>query len=143
MLWYNQDMFTHKTKIRLHDTDAAGIIFFANQFKIIHDAYEDLLETIGWSFRTMLKGTKYFLPIVHAESDYKTPVFVGDKIVITVKVGHIGETSFSFEYTLKRGKTLVGTAKTVHVTIHQKTRKKTPLPASLRSALTKFQSTPR
>ena len=91
----------------------------------------------------MLKGTSYFLPIVHAESDYKTPVFVGDKIAITIKVGHIGETSFSFEYTLKRGKTVVGTAKTVHVTIDQKSRKKTPLPTALRSALKKFQSTAR
>ncbi len=41
-------MFTYKTKISLHDTDAAGIIFFANQFKIVHDAYEDLLESFGF-----------------------------------------------------------------------------------------------
>jgi len=91
----------------------------------------------------MLKGTNYFLPIVHAESDYKAPVFVGDKIVIAIKVGHIGETSFSFEYTLKRGKTLVGTAKTVHVTIDQKSRKKIPLPPALRRVLNKYQLTTR
>jgi len=136
-------LFIHKTKIRLHDTDASGVIFFANQLKIIHDAYEDLLEEFGWSFRTMLKGKKYFLPIVHAESDYKAPLFVGDKIVIAVKVGLIGNASFSFEYTLKRAKTLVGTAKTVHVTVNQKTRKKIPLPGALRSALSQYQSTTR
>jgi len=133
-------MFTYATKIRLHDTDAAGIIFFANQFKLIHDAYEDLLEEYGWSFEKMLKKTNYFLPIVHAESDYILPVFVGDKIVIAIKVGHIGNTSFSFEYTLHRGKTLIGRAKTVHVTINQKTRKKMPLPATMRRALEKYQS---
>ncbi len=132
-------MFTYTTKIRLHDTDAAGIIFFANQFKIIHDAYEDLLEKFGWGFAHMLKGSRYFLPIVHAESDYITPVFVGDEIVIAIRIGHIGKTSFSFEYTLKRAKTLVGTAKTVHVTIDQKTRKKIPLPAALRHALEQYQ----
>jgi 1,4-dihydroxy-2-naphthoyl-CoA hydrolase len=132
-------MFKYTAKIRLHDTDAAGIIFFSNQFKLIHDAYEDLLEKFGWGFRTMFKKTGYFLPIVHAESDFKVPLSVGDKIVIAVKVGHIGRTSFSFEYTLKRGKTLVGTAKTVHVTIHQKTRKKIPLPPALSRALEKYQ----
>ncbi len=132
-------MFTYKTKIRLHDTDAAGIIFFANQFKIVHDAYEDLLETLGWSFQRMLEETNYFLPIVHAESDYKTSVHVGDNITVAIKIGHIGNTSFSFEYTLKRGKTLVGTAKTVHVTIDQKTRQKLPLPKAMRQALEKYQ----
>jgi 1,4-dihydroxy-2-naphthoyl-CoA hydrolase len=132
-------MFSYTTKIRLHDTDAAGIIFFSNQFKIIHDAYEDLLEEFGWSFQKMFKKTNYFLPIVHAESDYKAPIAVGDRIVIAIKVGSIGKTSFSFEYTLKRGKTLVGTAKTVHVTINHKTHKKIPLPRALRSALGKYQ----
>ncbi len=136
-------MFTYQTKIRLHDTDAAGIIFFANQFKIVHDAYEDLLEKFGWSFEKMLHGTKFFLPIVHAESDYLVPLFVGDKIVIAIKVGHIGHTSFSFEYKLTRGKTLIGRAKTVHVTIDQKSRKKIPLPAPLRKALEKYQSSSR
>jgi len=136
-------MFTYKTKIRLHDTDAAGIIFFANQFKIIHDAYEDLLEEHGWSFQRMLQKTNYFLPIVHAESDYLKPVRVGDKIEIAIKVGHIGNTSFSFEYTLKRGKTLIGRAKTVHVTIDQKTRQKIALPTAMRRALTQYQSATR
>ena len=64
-----------------------------------------------------------------------------DGETIAIKVGHIGKTSFSFEYTLKRGKTLVGTAKTVHVTIDQKSRKKIDLPPALRCALTKYQST--
>ena len=96
-------MFIYKTEIHLHDTDAAGLLFFANQFKIVHDAYEQLLEKFGCSFQSMLKGGKYFLPIVHAESDYKAPLFVGDKIAVRVKVGHIGNTSFSFKYILTRG----------------------------------------
>ena len=132
-------MFTYHTQIRLHDTDAAGLIFFANQFKIIHDAYELLLERFDFSFPQMLKGGKYFLPIVRAESDYKAPLFVGDKITVAIKVGHIGASSFSFEYIIRNHrKAIVGTAKTVHVTIHPKTGKKTPLPASLRASLEKY-----
>ena len=131
-------MFTYKTQLRLHDTDAAGILFFANQFTIIHDAYELLIEKSGFSFQQMLKKRKYFLPIVHAQSDYKAPLFVGDKINVNIKVGHIGTTSFSFEYTITRGKDLVGLAKTVHVTVNKITRRKIPLPADIRRALKKF-----
>ena len=130
-------VFSYTTKIRLHDTDAAGIIFFANQFKLIHDAYEEFLEMLGIGIHQTLKKTNYFQPIVHAQSDYKVPVFVGDKIDISIKTGNIGKTSFSLEYTLKRGKDLVGRAKTIHVTIDQKSRKKIPLPTALRRALKK------
>jgi len=85
----------------------------------------------------MLKKTRFFLPIVHAESSYKAPVFAGDKIIITVKVSHIGNTSCTFEYSIKRAQTLVGTAKTIHVAIDQKTRQKIPLPLILRKTLKK------
>lgn len=132
-------MFTYKTQIRLHDTDAAGILFFAHQFAIVHDAYEQLLEKLGFSFPTMLNQRPYFLPIVHAESDYKAPLFVGDKITIRITLGQIGETSFSFIYTIHNQKNvLVGTAKTVHVTIDKKKRTKIKLPGEIRRSLEKF-----
>ena len=132
-------MFTYKTRIKLHHTDAAGLLFFANQFTIIHDAYEALLEKFNCSFELMLRKRNYFLPIVHAESDYKAPLFVGDWITIRIRVGHIGSTSFSFEYEIRNAKkTLVGTAKTIHVTINKKSGKKIPLPKELRSRLEQY-----
>lgn len=124
----------------MHDTDAAGILFFANQFKMIHDAYENLLEEFGWSFRKILQDTRLFLPIVHAQSDYLAPVRVGDKITIAITVGRIGETSFTLDYTLRRGKVPVGRAKTVHVTVSRKTSKKIALPAPLRKVLNRYKS---
>ena len=129
-------MVTYKTTVKMHDTDAAGILFFGNQFKWIHDAYEILLERIGFGFATILRNTDFFIPIVHAESDYKSPLFVGDKIVITVKVGRIGRSSFTFIYEIHDArKKLVGSAKTIHVATDKNTRKTIPLPPKLKRAL--------
>ncbi|MBF0489074.1 MAG: acyl-CoA thioesterase [Candidatus Omnitrophica bacterium] len=129
-------MFIYKTQIRLHDTDAAGLLFFANQFVLVHDAYEKLLQKLGFGFEAIIKKRAYFLPIVHAESDYKAPLFVGDDITISVKLENLGTTSFIFVYEIhnQRG-VLVGTARTVHVTINKKTKKKITLPKDLRAAL--------
>lgn len=132
-------MFSCQTKVKLHHTDAAGVIFFANQFTMIHDAYEMILDDIGSSFSEMLNDKDFFLPIVHAESDYLAPVTVGDILTITIKVGNIGTTSFSFEYTLvNQNKLLVGKAQTVHVTIDKKTKTKIKLPDEMRQALEKY-----
>jgi len=133
-------MSTYKTKIHLHDTDAAGLLFFSHQFAIIHDAYEALLESIGFGFATLIRKKSYFLPIVHAESDYKAPLFVGDEISIHITVEHIGTTSFTFAYTIRnKKKQVVGTARTVHVTTDKRTRKKIPLPSTMRIALQGLQ----
>ncbi len=132
--------FVYRHILKLHETDAAGLLFFSHQFTIIHDAYEALLEKIGFSFARMIRKTGFFLPIVHAESDYQAPLFVGDRLAITVRVEKIGTTSFSFVYELLKGpgKELVGAARTVHVTIDKKTGKKTPIPPAMRQALKRW-----
>ncbi len=129
-------MFIYQTKIKLHETDAAGVLFFSNQFKIIHDAYESLLESIGYGFAELLRNQDFFLPIVHSESDFKMPLFVGDVLEIQVRVKTIGTTSFCFAYELLNSRRqIVGTAQTVHVTIDKKTRQKIPLPPDMRQRI--------
>ncbi len=132
-------MYTYQTKIKLHDTDAAGLLFFSHQFEIIHDAYEALLESMGLGFAELIRNKAYFLPIVHAESDYKLPLFVGDTIEIQVTVENIGETSFTFAYKLLNSKgELVGTARTVHVTIDKSTHQKIFLPKEMRTKISEL-----
>ena len=129
-------MITYKTTVKMHDTDAAGILFFGNQFRMVHEAYEVVLETIGMSFADILRKTHFFVPIVHAEADYKLPLLVGDKLTITVRLTKIGKTSFSFDYKIyNQKKNLVGTAKTIHVSVNNRTHKKIPLPPALRRKL--------
>lgn len=129
-------MYRYKTQIKLHQTDAAGLLFFGHQFMLIHDAYESLLEQIGFGFGDLIRNQPFFLPIVHAESDYKAPLFVGDHIEIQVRVDSVGTTSFTFAYEIyKNDGTLVGTSKSVHVTISKETQDKIPLPPAMRKEI--------
>ncbi len=129
-------MYIYQTKIKLHETDAAGLLFFSNQFKIIHDAYEALLETIGFGFADLIRNKDFFLPIVHSESDYKLPLFVGDVLEVQVEVENVGQTSFTFAYRLLNAKQEVaGTARTVHVTVDKETNQKIPLPQDMRRGI--------
>lgn len=129
-------MHVYQTKIKLHETDAAGLLFFSNQFKMVHDAYESLFEKQGYGFATLIRDEEFFIPIVHCEADFRAPLFVGDLIEIQVVVEKVGTTSFTLGYELlDAAKKLVGTAKTVHVTMDKDTQKKIPLPKDLRSKL--------
>ncbi len=131
-------MFTYKTTIKLHQTDAAGRLFFSQQFNLIHDAYQELLADLRIGFPVIFKKRNYFLPIVHAQADYKKPLFADDRLSIEVTVSHIGESSFALSYELLNNKkTIVGTAKTVHVSVAKTTGKKIVLPSEIRSALKK------
>lgn len=128
-------MFIYKTRIFLHHTDAAGRLFFANQFYLIYEAKEMFLKSLGLCVEEMLNHEKYTFPLVHAESDYKTPLKTGDEISIHVGVENIGETSVGFIYEIFTKGKRAGIAHTVSVVVDKTTGKKTPIPRVWREKL--------
>ena len=133
-------MHKYATTIKMHQTDAAGLLFFGAQFELFHDAYESFLAAHGLSFAVLLKTKEYFVPIVHAQGDYKAPLFVGDKVTVLIKLANVGSTSFTLDYTVQDGKNkLVGCGQTVHVAVNKATKKKILLPLDLRKFLAKLK----
>lgn len=129
-------MHTYQSKIKLHHTDAAGVLFFAHQFQLIHDGYESLMEYWGFSLADLLSKSKEFIVIIHAESDYKKPLGVGDLIEMHLRIVKVGDSSFTIAYDIyDAGGELVGTAKTVHVSVSKVKKTKILLPKRLKSQL--------
>ncbi len=134
-------MFITHNRVRMHDTDMAGILYFARQFRFAHDALEDFAESEGFQFNELFNNQRFVFVIVHAEADYLIPLQIGDKLEIQLAVEQIGNSSFTISYQIyKLGKskpTLAGKAKTIHVTLNGKTRKKILIPEELRAKLQK------
>ncbi|HVP07705.1 MAG TPA: thioesterase family protein [Candidatus Acidoferrum sp.] len=133
-------MFTYSTTVKLHQTDAAGLLFFGNYFMLAHDAYQAFVEASGYSFARIIKESGFLAPIVHAESDYQAPLFVGDKVEVRLSADDIGTTSYTLAYELvgENGAT-VATLRTVHVWVERRTMQKSPLPGWLKDALAKIR----
>ncbi len=129
-------MFTHHETVQLHDTDAYGIIFFANQLKFCHNAFQALLERIGLPMPPTRPTDGSMLVIVHIASDYHAPVRLGDRLTIGVVIAAFGTTSLTVRYRLvnQLGRE-VGTVTSVHVAIDVVSNAKAPLPVQLRTAL--------
>jgi 1,4-dihydroxy-2-naphthoyl-CoA hydrolase len=133
-------MFIAHNQVRMNDTDAAGILYFANQFRFAHDALEDFFESEGYSFSRMLYDESFIFVIVHAEADFLAPLAVSDKLEIHVNIEKIGTSSFTISFHIYKSpdSTLVGTAKTVHVYLDRTTRKKKHIPEHLSKLLHKY-----
>jgi 1,4-dihydroxy-2-naphthoyl-CoA hydrolase len=129
-------MYTYNTSVKLHDADAAGLLFFSRHFKLAHDAYESFMESIGFSFANIINERDFLLLIVHAEADYRTPVFTGDRVTIKLTVPRVGETSYALSYDLIGvDGTAISNLTTVHVCVDKVRHQKKALPDSLRRAL--------
>jgi 1,4-dihydroxy-2-naphthoyl-CoA hydrolase len=132
--------FIAKNKVRMHDTDMAGILYFARQFRFVHDTFEDFIESEGLNLYQMFQDEKFIFVIVHVEADYYHSLHVGDALDIQLSVERIGTTSFSLSYKIFRSldHVLIGTAKTVHVCIDKDSRAKCPIPSQFVQSLNKY-----
>lgn len=133
-------MFEYKTTVRMCHTDAAGIMFFANAFVLMHECYEAFLEQTV-SIGQMISDGDYIIPIVHTEADYKISMKVSDKINIALTLGEVKRTSFELDYTItnQAGDTTV-TVKAFHAVVDAKTRRPMRLPDQVKEFLAKLES---
>lgn len=132
-------MFIHKLTAQVHDTDAAGVIYFANFYRMAHTTYEAFMESIGFSIRYFLDEAPCLPLIVHSQADYKKPIRTGDKLTIELVVERVGNSSYGLAYRIREhNDELVADLKTVHVTVSKKTSGKMPLPADFKKKLLEF-----
>lgn len=137
-------MYTAKNKVRMHDTDMAGILYFARQFRFVHDTLEDWMESEGLKFEQIFHDENFVFVIIHCEADYFAPVTVGDTLEIQATCEKIGNTSFTLRYLIfNQDGVKVGAARTVHVCLAQTTREKISIPQKLKKILAKhLEKTP-
>jgi len=95
--------FTYERTIRLADTDAAGVVFFARTLALCHEAYEAALDAAGCSIAGLLgQESDILIPIARANADYLRPLFCGDLVRITLRPTRLSEESFAIDYELVR-----------------------------------------
>lgn len=127
--------FSRTRTIPLRSTDAAGVLFFAEQLGLVHDVYEELLADSGWPVRRFLDEGEAALPIVKAETELLLPLRVGDEVTITLSLAERGDRSFTLAHALRRGEQEAGRGRTVHVWLDRKSGRAAPIPAVFLDAL--------
>ncbi len=110
-----QSVFRYATELKLRDTDAAGVAFFAAYYAIAHDVYESFLHQHGASLTTWL--SQVHLPIVHSEADYTAPLRLGDSFEVILRCDRIGERSFTLTYEFTSAVGSLAQLKTIHVAV--------------------------
>ncbi len=116
-------------QVQLRDTDAAGVVYFANLLAICHGAYESSLATAGVDLRELVTSNDLAIPIVHASIDFQRPIYCGDRLQITLNPAMDSTNEFRISYQIYLATDQVaGRAITKHVSIDPTTRKRRDLP---------------
>ena len=129
-------LFSSTFTTRIHDIDAAGVMFYARYFYHSHDAYEDLLKSHNFTIKKILQEN-ILLPISHTEAQFKSPIRLNESISINIYLAGLKKHSFSLEYHfIDASDKLIAQLLTRHVCLSQNNQEHQELPYLLQQILT-------
>lgn len=100
-------VFTHYSRVAFADTDASGIVYFANFFRYAQDAEVEALAAHGFTRMDM----RY--PRVHAEADFLAPLYFRDEIRTEAVLLSMGSTSLHWQFSIYGPQGLCAVVRTV------------------------------
>jgi 1,4-dihydroxy-2-naphthoyl-CoA hydrolase len=90
--------FIYTRTVRFQDTDAAGVVYFANVLAMCHEAYEASLAASGINLKVFFSNPDRAIPIVHASVDFYRPMFPGDRLTIQLTPKQVAGDEFEITY---------------------------------------------
>jgi 1,4-dihydroxy-2-naphthoyl-CoA hydrolase len=124
--------FSCEYRIQFRDTDAAGVVYFANIISICHVGYEASLTNSGIDLKLFVSNPNFAIPITNVSADFFRPLYCGDRVIIELTARSIDSFRFEVRYQILTGDSQVAaTAITKHIAIDPTTRKRTELPQLL------------
>ena len=129
--------FKFNLKIYYEDTDAGGVVYYANYLKFLERARSEAIYELGFS-NTQLKNEFGILIIVKScKIEYKKPTMFEDKLSILTIINKITKTSFIMKQDIIRNGELVASAD-IHLVSVNSDGKPTKIPEKLRNKFNEY-----
>ena len=131
-----QKQFKFDLKIYYEDTDAGGVVFYANYLKYLERARTEAIYSLGYT-NTQLKEKYNIIIIVKScNINYIKSAKFEDRLIVYSEVKSISKASFVMKQVIKRKNIEISNAEIVLVAINEK-GKPTKLPNGFANKLRK------
>ena len=114
--------FYHKVKVYYEDTDAGGIVYYANYLKYLERARTEALSTIGLSNLQIKDKFGAFIIVKSCNINYKKSAYLEDELTIRSFVKSITKTSFFMNQIITKDENIIADAKIHLVFVNNKSK---------------------
>lgn len=123
-------------RIYYEDTDAAGIVYYANYLRFMERARTEWLRELGCEIDELARRQKVLFAVRSVEVDYHHPCRLNDRLQVGVSVERARAASIDLRQPVFRGETAVVTGRVRLACLDAESFKPRPLPKSLQEKLT-------
>ena len=88
-------------RVYIEDTDAGGIVYYANYLKFFERARSEWLRNIGFDQQVLMRDAIRFV-VREVNVKYRQPALLDDEIIATVEVAALGKASMTLNQRIVR-----------------------------------------
>jgi acyl-CoA thioester hydrolase len=92
-----EDTFCWPVRVYWEDTDAGGIVFYANYLKFFERARTEWLRSLGVQQQRLREETGGMFVVSGTELRYHRPARLDDLLQVTARVGELGRASMTLQ----------------------------------------------
>lgn len=89
--------FSFPIRVYWEDTDAGGIVFYANYLKYFERARTEWLRSLGIGQQTLREQTGAMFVVTHAQLQYLRPARLDDQLLVTARLAAHGRASLTIQ----------------------------------------------
>ena len=134
--------FKHTRRIEFVETDMAGIVHFANFFRMMETTEHEFFRSLGFSIHSEENGATIGWPRVSASCDYSRPLRFEDVVEIHLIVAEVRSRSIRYQFIFRNAadgaEVARGAVATVCASVDKTTGKLVamPIPERIREKIT-------
>ena len=111
-------MFQYTLKIYYEDTDAGGVVYYANYLKFIERARTEMINKLGFTLATLLKEYDRLFLVKKIECDYIESCKLEDTLNVQSNILVLKNASFELEQNILKQNKIIFRSKIVMVCVN-------------------------
>ncbi|MGR9054109.1 MAG: tol-pal system-associated acyl-CoA thioesterase [Gammaproteobacteria bacterium] len=127
--------FEWPIRIYYEDTDAGGVVFYANYLKFFERTRTELLRHLGFEQDLLIRDEGTLFVVRSLDIDYLQPARFNEKIIVTAKITSIKKVSLTFSQTAIRGDDLLCQGNVRIACLDSRSMRPKPIPEFLLESL--------
>jgi len=94
-------------RVYYEDTDAAGIVYYANYLRFMERGRTEYLRSLGYSQESIARETGLAFAVRSVNAEYLLPAKLDDELMVTSRIETLGRAQAVFAQQVLRGETLL------------------------------------
>ena len=97
--------FEWPVRVYYEDTDAQGVVYYANYFRFTERARTEWLRSLGVDQERLLNEGRRMFVVVETSAEFLTPARFNDQLIVTAALARLSRAAFDIEQNVYRDST--------------------------------------